>query len=404
MTTDFIRIYQSILEEQGIQFLLLNDIFSDLEKFDFGFRKALFEDFDYSIVSNFIKKEFRQDTILMLHDRFDLDYCLFKLPEDYQEKYSAIYGMIGPVTFEPITPTELEHVMKEFSIPESYFDLCMELNSKVPVLPSHDFWQSLLRPLLKEMFGESASYHIAEYTDSVKKNYSDIVSMDPSSLEHLQHRYYIEDQLLDAVAKGDRERAVEWYCKFSSNNPLPKSIDAVRHQKNIMLTLNTLLQRAVHTAGIHPYYIEKVYYQQCMTIEHASTVKELEEMPIPLIRKYCMLVHNHNYRSYSAPVERCIQYIEFYYAQPLTLDHLAQQCYVSSNYLSSLFKKEIGVTLKEYINQVRIRQSILLLNTTHLSIQEVAGRCGFPDANYFSRIFKKMNGITPLSYRKAINK
>lgn len=404
MTTDLIYIYRSFLEAQGIQFLLLNDNFDNLEQMDFGFRKSIFSDFDYSIVSSFFKRIFRDDSIIMIKDRMLLDYCVFKFPEEYQKEYQLTYGLIGPVFFEPVTPAEIKKKMKDNHIPDLFYQPFIELHARIPNLHSVDIWHSLLRPFLMEVFGDNVSYHTTNYTEIIQKKLTEVPIPDSSTLQNIEDRYYIEEQMLDAVAKGDKDKALDWYQKFKNFRLQPRAADEVRHQKNMLLVLNTLLRKVIQQAGIHPYYIDAISHNQALAIEFTSSLKELMEMPQAMIRKYCLIVHNHNYQTYSAPIERCIQYIDFFYAQPLTLDKLAQHCYVTSNYLSSLFKKEMGITLKEYINQIRIQKSLFLLNTTHLSIQEIAGKCGFPDANYFSRIFKKINGITPLSYRKGISK
>ncbi len=404
MTTDLIYIYRSFLESQGIQFLLLNESFDNLNQMDFGFRQSVFSDFDYTIISNFFKRIFREDSVIMVKDKMQLDYCIFEFPDNFKKDYQADYGMIGPVVFEPSTPAELRKKMKINNISENFYQTFVEFHNRVPHISSIDIWHALLRPLLKEVFGDGISYRITSYNESIKKQYNENNMPDSVSLQNIEDRYYIEQQMMDAVSKGNKEKALDWHRKFQNFRFQPRAADEMRHQKNMLLILNTLLRKAIQQAGIHPYYIDQISHNQALAIEFASTLKELEEMPTSMIRKYCLVVHNHNFKAYSAPVERCLQYIEFFYAQPLTLDELAQHCYVTSNYLSSLFKKEIGITLKEYINQTRIQKSILLLNTTHHSIQEIAGRCGFPDANYFSRIFKKLNGVTPLSYRKNINR
>jgi YesN/AraC family two-component response regulator len=77
---------------------------------------------------------------------------------------------------------------------------------------------------------------------------------------------------------------------------------------------------------------------------------------------------------------------------------------ISAAYLSTLFKKETGVTLTDYVNKRRVDYAIFLLNTTQLQIQTIAGYCGVTDVNYFTRIFKKYHGMTPLKYKELIAK
>ncbi len=81
---------------------------------------------------------------------------------------------------------------------------------------------------------------------------------------------------------------------------------------------------------------------------------------------------------------------------------LAEEFSVSPSYLSGLFRKEVGVTLTDYIHKVRIDHSLILLNTSAFSIQEIAEQVGFLDVNYFTRTFKKYHGISPKKYRDSI--
>ena len=169
-----------------------------------------------------------------------------------------------------------------------------------------------------------------------------------------------------------------------------------------MMTLNTLFRKAVESRRIHPYYIDQLSSEFGCKIERCPSLKELDPIPLIMIRKYCLLVNNHANDNYTELVSRCMQYIDFHYTEPIALDTLAGQCCVTTTYLSSLFRKETGKTISEYITETRIRNAILLLNTTKLPIQAIANQCRFSDANYFSRTFKKVTGLPPLTYRKNI--
>jgi YesN/AraC family two-component response regulator len=116
-----------------------------------------------------------------------------------------------------------------------------------------------------------------------------------------------------------------------------------------------------------------------------------------------MLVHNYTTKDYSPVIKSCIEKIRFEYNENITLDSLASYVAVTPNYLSLQFHKETGQTITSYIQNERLEHAILLLNSTNDSIQEIAALCGFPDPNYFTRVFKKKKGITPKEYRKNIN-
>ncbi len=92
------------------------------------------------------------------------------------------------------------------------------------------------------------------------------------------------------------------------------------------------------------------------------------------------------------------KYISANFKQPLSLNMLAQVHSVSEGYLSKLFKKYTGMGVNQYINISRIMAAKELLESTSLSVTEVAYECGFNDSNYFSQVFKQITGITPKKY------
>ena len=88
----------------------------------------------------------------------------------------------------------------------------------------------------------------------------------------------------------------------------------------------------------------------------------------------------------------------------LSLQRIAAEFSMNKSYLSTLFKKEMGMTLTEYVNQTRIKRAIYLLNTEDMPIQEIAQWCGIPNLSYFTRIFKKEKNMRPSQYREMITK
>ncbi len=94
-------------------------------------------------------------------------------------------------------------------------------------------------------------------------------------------------------------------------------------------------------------------------------------------------------------------YIDHHYMEKLTLEGLAEIFYISKHYLARRFKEQCGMTVTNYIQQVRITQAKYLLRFSADSIEQIAEQCGIADANYFSRIFKKVESISPMEYRRS---
>lgn len=95
-----------------------------------------------------------------------------------------------------------------------------------------------------------------------------------------------------------------------------------------------------------------------------------------------------------------IRYIEQNCFENVSTRQLARICHLSEGYFCHLFKSVTGQSAKEYVLMKRIDKAVGLLVSTDMTVLEVAMQCGFSDANYFSRIFKKYKSRTPSSYRK----
>lgn len=93
-------------------------------------------------------------------------------------------------------------------------------------------------------------------------------------------------------------------------------------------------------------------------------------------------------------------YIEERYGQHITINNLCSQFFCSRSSLTRKFKETYGISIHTHISEVRIRNSCHLLESSDLSIGEIAFRCGYNDQNYFTRAFYKSKKMTPRDYRK----
>jgi YesN/AraC family two-component response regulator len=84
---------------------------------------------------------------------------------------------------------------------------------------------------------------------------------------------------------------------------------------------------------------------------------------------------------------------------PITLKDTADHIYISSSYLSRIFRSEMGVRFSEYLTKYRIDKSKLLLTDPELTVSDVASLVGYTDQSYFNKVFKRMNGVSPKKWR-----
>lgn len=95
------------------------------------------------------------------------------------------------------------------------------------------------------------------------------------------------------------------------------------------------------------------------------------------------------------------QYIKKNLHRTITLDETAKKVFLSPYYFSKLFKAETGITFIAYVNQQKMIHATELLRQSELSINQIAKSLGFTQMSYFSRTFKKEYGMTPKEYRNA---
>lgn len=95
------------------------------------------------------------------------------------------------------------------------------------------------------------------------------------------------------------------------------------------------------------------------------------------------------------------EYIDTNYTEKLTLETLASEFYINKEYLSHIFKDEYGFTVNGYIAQVRVTKAKNLLRFSDKTIEQIGAAVGIDDANYFSRTFKRVEGISPSKYRDS---
>ncbi len=106
------------------------------------------------------------------------------------------------------------------------------------------------------------------------------------------------------------------------------------------------------------------------------------------------------YDSYTSPLSaEIISFISSHYTEKITLTDISQATFYSAAYCENEFKKTTGKSIINYLIDVRVNAAKKLLSESSMSCARIATAVGFDDANYFSRIFKKRTGYSPLKYR-----
>lgn len=99
-------------------------------------------------------------------------------------------------------------------------------------------------------------------------------------------------------------------------------------------------------------------------------------------------------------VARAQNYMEHHFGERITIKRLSELGFVSTFGLTHKFKAEMGVSPIEYLIEIRIRHSKIMLQRKNMTVTEIAHACGFSNSAYFSSCFQKRTGVTPTEYQR----
>lgn len=109
-------------------------------------------------------------------------------------------------------------------------------------------------------------------------------------------------------------------------------------------------------------------------------------------------------KRYSDTIQKVVSIIHKQSGEDLSLKTIAEELHLSVVYLGQLFKKETDLSFNQYLNQVRIKKAQEMLLETQQTINEISEAVGYNNTNYFSKMFKKLNGLTPKEFRDIYEK
>ncbi len=405
MDIDPINLLLRLVNASGINHTLLEYPYENICKVDGGLRRYLFQDFDYSLIAGKMVNESRHKNLYFITDEFECNYVFLRLPRGTEsaEDVSIVIGPYLNVQYENF----IEAVVEQNKLSGKQATELVNAYLGIPILDTYHVFESEVIILAEYIF-ETAKFPIIRARSNLSGPDINLAENqtpeDHLSMAMIEEKYHHEDELLQAVERGDLQEAIIQLSGFKKYHYEQRFTDALRNYKNTLIILNSLLRKAVQRADVHPSFINNLSSTYAYKIESARKLSEFSGLSRDMLRKYCLLVKNHSLRGYTKIIQFVINYISLHLDESLTLVRLSELANVNPSYLSARFKKETGETLTEFINQKRVQQAILLLNSTDLPINQIAERVGVLDENYFSRLFRKHLGKSPRAYRKAIKK
>ncbi|MBP5197746.1 MAG: response regulator [Lachnospiraceae bacterium] len=184
--------------------------------------------------------------------------------------------------------------------------------------------------------------------------------------------------------------------------PKKNGIEVMREAKKAGLLPTTIIlschedftyaQQALHL-GAKEYVLKPIRAAEILdTINRVvdETIGPMEKDEIPSLKM-------ENVNTY---VSDAVRIINDHFSESVTQEYIATKLGISQGYLSTLFKQNLGMGFIDYLNKIRVEKACSYLLQNNLKTYEVAYKVGYNDEKYFSRVFKKIKGMSPMEYKK----
>ena len=331
-----------------------------------------------------------QKTPVVMKDDFYMFYICIR-----QEN---TYYIMGPLSMRVMNRTERHRFYHFYGIDEKW-EKGLHYHTLMEILQIAGLFAKLMTG--QEYTDQQlmdANYHAADWTEEKQEQvWFDIKSEDE---DIYRHTYQEERQILDAVKEGNVMEAVRLSKEMDVNiGRLGKS--ELEHWRNLSIVSATLCARAAIEGSVMPavaYRLSGFYINKITACQDVAQILVYRNHAIEELTKR---VQEQKERSHASNyTEQCKDYIYKNYREKIYLEDIADILGISSSYLSRLFKKETGIGLQDFINDVRVEKAANLLIYSDETLSGIAEYVNFPTQSYFGKIFKQKMQMTPKQYRE----
>lgn len=207
-----------------------------------------------------------------------------------------------------------------------------------------------------------------------------------------------EERLLQLLELAEQERILELLEEIFENIEKSRTISIDAAQDAIREIL-FIFVRFMKTRGGYDqilYESESIYKK----LESMQTFSDVKNWCYEMVEMICSRTREVMWQEGNLEIQKVKEYIQEHITDVITLGELAEHVNMNEAYLSSRFSKKMGISITRYITEKRINLAKKYLKTTSSRIYEIGMMVGYDNEHYFSRIFKKITGVTPVEYRK----
>jgi two-component system, response regulator YesN len=245
--------------------------------------------------------------------------------------------------------------------------------------------------LTRERYSLDQQSRISEYIHHIK-------TMEGDTRNGSEYPIEKERELLRLITTGDKVGAQKILNEILGSVFFAGGYD-FELVKSRVLELIVLLSRAALEGGADVEQIFGLNYRFLQQIHQFRTIEDLAFWLSRILLRFTDCVFDLREVKHADAIYKTIHLVNTRYSEKLTLEYVANEVYLSPAYFSKIFKEEMRCNFNTYLNRIRIDQSKILLKESKIPLVDVAGMVGYEDQSYFSKVFKKVTGVTPGKYR-----
>ena len=206
--------------------------------------------------------------------------------------------------------------------------------------------------------------------------------------ERLMHDLKAAELARDAEAADETVR--RWIARWKAVRPAPETV-----RREAIEIVTAMFRNEQETI---------VLLEGFEQIKRSETLGELVKLTLGQIKGYRTSFASgpHSYKGNKQLIDKAVSFIARHYTDDVSLQQLADHVHMSKNYFCLQFKHHTGYNFIDYLIRLRIGRAKELLGDSELKIYEVAEKAGFKDVKYFSKLFKKTTGSSPIEYRERL--
>lgn len=315
--------------------------------------------------------------------------------------------IIGPTRQTENTTQELRELAFRADVPVEETDDFVNAMKSIIRIPLESIMQ-MLCTMNYVLNGEKLSLHDIAIFDSQQDELRSLIaqqapvsySPETGHTPNVHNTFELEQTIMNIVRKGDTAALREWLKAAPAVNGGILATEQLRQLKNTFIVTATLASRAAIRGGMDiddAFSLSDSFIQKC---ELMNAPDQIINLQYHMVLEFTQRVERIRMGKRSSKLTIDVaNYIQHHLSEPITVEDIAKELYLSRPYLSRKFIEETGMSLTDFILKEKTEEAKRLLRYTDKSLTAISNYLGFSSQSHFSRVFKKYASCTPGEYR-----